>query len=242
MDRCVDARLGVKVLSYDLLEGSEKEEVDAHLRACAACRDLVDQTFGDEGALRELDWRVFQLRRRQKVPAHAWIVRRLMDLWVPFLILALGAAALWLYLARRGPEPERVVVLRLATLREGTLDSLAAMPMPQVSAAPTSIVLQADRDAIVLVYEAGDGRMRRLVPGAEAAIPELPGATPHELALPELQTAGARLLLVLAPTSSPRSLQDWDRAVLEYLGGSPEDGSERRGWPQGTAPTLRWLR
>jgi hypothetical protein len=241
MDRCVEPRLGVKVLSYDLLAGDEREEVDAHLRACAACRDLVDQTFGDEGALRELDWRVFQLRRRQDVPAHVWIGRRLMDLWVPFLLLVLAAAGVGLYLARRGPDPEQVHLLRLATLRTGVLDSLAAVPVPRLSGAPTSVVLQADRDAIAMVYEAVGGGMRRLIPGGDTAIPELAAAASHELALPEPETAGARLLLVLAPASAPRALADWDRAVLEYLGGEPEaDG--RRGWPQGTAPTLRWLR
>ena len=242
MDRCKDLRLGVKVLSYDLLEGSEKDEVDAHLRVCSSCRDLVEQTFGDEGALRELDWRVFRLGRRQVVPAHAWIARRLLDLWFPFLVLAVGVAALSFYFARRAPAPERVHLLRLATLRTGTLDSLATQPMPHISPAPTSILLQTDRDVITMVYETDEGSMRRLIPGGMAAIPELAAGSAHELALPELQSARARLLLVVAPTSAPRLLEDWDRAVLEYLGGAPQADGKRQGWPQDTAPLLRWLR
>lgn len=239
--RCVDEKLGVKVLSYDLLEADEREEIDQHLQQCVACRDLVEQTFGDEGALNELDWRVFKATRRKPVRTHEWLARRLVSLWVPVLILVVGLSVLLLYLARRGPDPERVRVVRLATLREATLDSLATVAVPSIAPAPTSVVVRTDQDAIALVYESGDGFLRRVIPGGDAAVPELSSAETHELALPRLESAGSRLLLVLAPMSAPRLLDAWDRAVFERLGGEPEDGAERSGWPLGVSPTLRWL-
>jgi hypothetical protein len=242
MSRCVDPPLGVKVLSYDLLEGDEKEEVDAHLQVCTACRDLVEQTFGDEGALRELDWRAFRLSQRQRVQPHAWITRRLMDLWIPFFLVAAGVGALWYYLATRPPDPERVGLTRLAALRTGVLDSLSSQPMPQISPAPTSLLVQPDQDAIVLVYEAADDYMRRLIPGGDALIPILEASRPHELALPELESLSARIVLVLAPAASSRNLEEWDRAVMERLGGQSDETTEQRGWPDGVTPTLRWLR
>jgi len=70
----------------------------------------------------------------------------------------------------------------------------------------------------------------------------LAAARAEELALPALESASARIVLVLAPVSAPRVLADWDRAVMERLGGRTDDESERRGWPDGVTPTLRWLR
>ena len=34
-NRCTDVKQGVKVLSYDLLETQERQEVDAHLASCS---------------------------------------------------------------------------------------------------------------------------------------------------------------------------------------------------------------
>src|SRR5437867_2780167 len=99
MDRCIDATIGVKVLSYDLLEEEEKVELDAHLEKCAACRDLRQQTFGKEGALDELAARVYRLRQRRPVEGHIWIAERLRDLWLPFMILAFVVAAVGFFLA-----------------------------------------------------------------------------------------------------------------------------------------------
>ncbi|MFQ5599920.1 MAG: zf-HC2 domain-containing protein [Candidatus Krumholzibacteriia bacterium] len=241
MNRCVDTRIGVKVLSYDLLEGDEKDEVDRHLEECKACRDLVEQTFGDEGALNELEWRAFRLSQRQNIEFHALIARRLRDLWLPFVVVVAGAIVLMLYLARRGPDPERVGVLRLATSREATLDSLSAAPVPRISPAPTSVIVRPDRDAIVFVYEAGDGYLRRLIPGLDRAPPELSPGRAHELVLPPLESDAARILLILAPSGAPGTLDAWDRAVYARLGGEPEEGKQSRGWPQGVVPTLRWI-
>lgn len=239
--RCLEPKVGVKVLSYDLLEGEEKSEVDRHLEACVACKDLFEQTFGDEGALRDLEYRAFRLSQRQPVAVHDWLARRLAALWLPFLAVVVGISVLLLYLARRPPETGRVRVVRLATMRGATLDSLTSLPLPRISPAPTSVIIRTDRDAIALLYETGDGTMRRLVPGGDAVVPELDAEGTHELALPELETAGARILLVLAPATAPRVLAEWDRAVMERLGGVPE-GGERRGWPAGVSPTLRWIR
>ena len=232
----------MKVLSYDLLQGDERTEVDRHLEECQACRDLCQQTFGDEGALRDLEWRAFRLSQRQRVAPHAWLARRLADLWLPLLLVVVATAAFLLFLARRPPDAARVGLLRLATMREGRLDSLAAAPLPQIAPAPGAVIVQTDRDAIALVYETGDGYFRRLVPGDDAQVPELQAERTHELALPAVTTAGARLLLVLAPRASPRELVDWDRAVMERLGGSPPAGAPRQGSPAGVEPTLRWLR
>ncbi|UCE03472.1 MAG: hypothetical protein JSW67_04580 [Candidatus Latescibacterota bacterium] len=240
--RCVDPKLGVKVLSYDLLEAEERDEVDEHLKVCVSCRDLVEQTFGNEGALTELEWRAFKATQRRSVHTHEWIARRLASLWVPVLVLVVGISALLLYVARRGPDPERVELLRLATFREATLDSLAAVAVPNLAPAPTSVVLRTDQDAIALVYESGDEFLRRLIPGGDAAIPELSAQETHELALPALESPASRILLVLAPLSATRVLADWDRAVFERLGGESEEDAERSGWPLGVTPTLRWLK
>ena len=241
MSRCVDPQLGVKVLSYDLLVGEEKAEVEQHLRVCSACRDLAQQTFGDAGALRELEWRAFRLSQRQVVPWHAWLGRRLLSLWLPFLLVLLGVGVLVVTLARRAPAPAQVRLVRLAGLRSGTLDSLAAVPVPRLSSALTSLVLEPDRDAIALVYEAGGGKLRRLIPGGSAAIPVLQAGAVHELALPELETQGAALLLVLAPSAAPRQTADWDQAVLQRVGPGGE-GESAGSWPGSVTPTLRWLR
>ena len=242
LNRCVDPRLGVKVLSYDLLTGHEKAEVDRHLQACAACSDLVQQTFGDEGALRELEWRAFKLSQRQRVAPHAWIARRLADLWLPLLGVVVGVVVLGVYLARRAPEPEQVGVMRLAALRTAVLDSLASEPLPRISPAPTSLVIQLDRDAIALVYESGAGVLRRLVPGADGAIPELQAGRTHELALPAVAAPGGAILLVLAPAAAPRVADDWDVAVMERVGAPSGAAAGRRGWPGHVEPTLRWLK
>ena len=242
MSRCVEPKLGVKVLSYDLLDGDEKAEMDEHLRACSACRDLVEQTFGNAGALRELDWRAFRLSQRQNVPWHAWMARRLRDLWFPFLLVLLGAGIVFVTLARRAPAPEQVGLVRLAALREATLDSVAAVPVPRVAPAPTSLVLEPDRDAIALVYESGGGVLRRLIPGGTATIPELRAGQAHELSLPELQSRGAFVLLVLAPSAAPRGVAAWDEAVLQRVGNRRGDPDASRGWPGDVTPTLRWLR
>ena len=85
--RCTDPQQGLKVLSYDLLEGEERQQIDAHMEECETCRDLRDQAFGDEGAFQELEYRAFKLSQRQHVPASAWIARRLQDLWIPFLVV-----------------------------------------------------------------------------------------------------------------------------------------------------------
>ena len=100
--------------------------------------------------------------------------------------------------------------------------------------------MRPDRDAIVLLYEAGDGYLRRLVPGGDSEVPELSAAEAIELVIPELEDASARVLLVLAPASSPRFVAAWDRAVWLNLGGKAQEG-ERRGWPEGVVATLRWL-
>jgi len=242
MNRCLDPRLGVKVLSYDLLAGEEKTEVDRHLQACSACSDLVEQTFGDEGALRELEWRAFKLSQRQRVAPHAWLARRLADLWLPFLGVLVGVVVLGVYLSRRAPEPEQVGLMRLAALRTGELDSLSSTPVPRISPAPTSLVIEPDRDAIALVYESGAGVLRRLIPGADAAIPELVAGRTHELALPALAARGAAILLVLAPASAPRVAGDWDLAVMERVGARNDPAAGRSGWPGQVEPTLRWLK
>ena len=240
-NRCIDPRVGVKVLSYDLLHGEERVEVDQHLEQCVACRDLFQQTFGDEGALQDLEWRAYQLSRRQPVAPHQWLGRRLADLWLPILLVVLGVASLILYLTQRHAEAERVGVVRLATLRDGQLDSVAAAPLLHMSPQPSSVILCTDRDAIALVYETGAGALRRLVPGDGAPVPELRAGSTQELSLPEVANAGSRILLLLAPRSAPRGLEDWDRAVMERLG-AKTDAPAPHGWPAGTEPTLRWLR
>jgi hypothetical protein len=240
VNRCTDPKIGVNVLSYDLLEGAEKEQLEKHLEECEACGDLVRQTFGDEGALQDIDLRAWHLARRRPVAPHEWIVNRIVSLWIPVLLLVFAVGALVLYLARRPPDPERVELVRLATSRQADLDSLSEVPLPRISPAPTSMIVQPDRDAIVLLYESGDGYLRRLIPGVDAVVPELRGTETHELTIPELDSATARILLVLAPAAAPRAVEAWDRAVWLNLGGEAEEG-ERRGWPQGVAATLRWV-
>ena len=231
----------MKVLSYDLLQGAERTEVDQHLERCVACRDLFHQTFGDEGALQDLEWRAYQLSRRQPVAPHQWLGRRLADLWLPFLLVLLGLCGLILFLTQRHPEAEKVGVLQLATLRNGQLDSVAATPLLRMSPLPSSVIVRTDRDAIALVYETRAGALRRLLPGDAGPLPELQAGSTRELFFPAVENGESRILLLLAPRSAPRVLADWDRGVMELLGGKPDPGG-RRGWPAGMEPTLRWLR
>lgn len=240
MNRCTDPSIGVNVLSYDLLDATEKEQLEKHLEECEACADLVRQTFGDEGALQDIDLRAWHLTRRRPVAPHEWMLRRIVSLWIPALLLLVGIGVLVFYLSRRPPDPERVKVVRLATARRAHLDSLSEISVPRVSRSPTSLIVEPDRDAIALLYESGEGYLKRLIPGGDAAVPELRGAETHELTIPELETATARVLLVLAPAAAPRAVDAWDRAVWLSLGGEAEEG-ERRGWPQGVAATLRWV-
>ena len=240
MSRCTDPNIGVNVLSYDLLVGEEKEQLEAHLRDCKACSDLVRQTFGDEGALQDVELRAWKSRRRRAVAPHEWLLRRVMSLWIPVLLALVGVGLLVTYLVRRGPDPERVELVRLATSRGAELDSLSTVPVPHITPAPTSLIVHTDRDAIALLYESGDGYLRRLLPGLDAEVLVLRGAEPHELAIPGLENASARLLLILAPATAPRVVEAWDRAVWVNLGGEAREG-ERRGWPDGVAATLRWV-
>ncbi len=240
MNRCTDPKLGVNVLSYDLLDAEEKEELEKHLEECTACRDLVEQTFGDEGALQDIDLRAWRSGRRRPVAPHEWFLRRVVSLWIPVLLVAFGVGALVTYLARRGPEPERVEIVQLATSRGAELDPLSNVPVPQISPAPTSLIVHTAGDVIVLLYESGPDYLRRLVPSGEMTVPELRGAEVHELSIPQLESVSARVLLVLAPASSPRVTEAWDRAVWINLGGEAREG-ERRGWPDGVAATLRWV-
>ncbi len=240
MNRCTNPDIGVNVLSYDLLVGEEKEELEAHLSECKACSDLVRQTFGDEGALQDVELRAWRSARRRPIAPHEWLLNRAVALWLPAVLVLLGVVVLVTYLARRGPDPERVELVRLATARGAELDSLSRAAVPTITPAPTSLIVQPDRDAIALLYESGQDYLRRLIPGADAEIPELSGAETHELAIPALEKPTSRILLVLVPASAPRLVDAWDRAVWLNLGGEAREG-ERRGWPNDVAVTLRWV-
>jgi hypothetical protein len=232
--RCIDTRIGHKVLSYDLLEGEEKREMDAHLEQCAACRDFREQTLGQEGALDDLAWRAWRLGRRQRVEPHLWLMSRLKDLWIPFLVVLLGGIALTVYLARRGPEADAVRIVRLAVTRGATLDSVAT---PHVDPGPDGLYLRTDRAARAYVYELDAGAMRRLLPPQGGDPPEVGPAETSELRLPPLASHAARVLVVVVPRGAPGGVEDWDAAVFAQLSG---ERTQSAGWPSGVRPTLRW--
>lgn len=241
MDRCTDPDLGVKVLSYDLLAGEEKAEVEAHLAQCAACRDLLHQTFGKEGALDELASRVYRLGQRRPVEARALLAERLRNLWLPFIVFALVLGVVGLFLGRRGTEVQTVGLRRLALGRAGSIDSLFLSP--QIDPTVTTLFVRPDRPARAYVYESHSGRLQRLLPPADREPPGLSPDSTSELPLPPLQGSGSRLLLVLVPRDAPGTTLAWDAAILTRLSGRPRAESEPATgpWPEGARPMLRWV-
>jgi hypothetical protein len=233
MSRCIDESIGIQVLSYDLLAGAEKRAMDAHLEACAACRDLKQQTFGSEGALDELDWRVWRLSRRRRVEPHAWMMDRLRDLWMPFLaiLVCFGIAALIVARARRGGET--VGILSLAVSRAGIVEENLTQ---RIGPYPEAVLVRTDRAAQALVYEVHASAMRRLVPGADGAPITLQAGETREVVLPPLENATARVVLLLAPAHIAAGMVQWDAAMMEYLG-----RGRRARWPNDAQPTLRWI-
>ena len=243
MERCIDPSVGVKTLSHDLLDGEEKAELDAHLERCAACRDLLQQTYGQEGALDELAWRAWRLSQRRAVPPHAWIAQRLRDLWLPFGILALLVGIAGFYFASRESAVEKVGLHRLAFVRPGTIDSTQSLPVPILERGTNAILVRPDRDARAYVYESNHGRLRRLVPPADREPPALPADSTREIPLPPLEGPESHVLLVVLPRQAAGTTSDWDAAVMSALGkksGTPLSVN-RRHWPKGVEPTLRWL-
>jgi len=233
MNRCTNEAIGVQVLSYDLLTGEEKQAMDVHLQSCAACRDLMQQTFGTKGALDELDYRVFRLSQRQRVEPHAWILQRLRDLWLPFamIVLFLSFGAMLVARGRRGEEAVRIMTL--AVSRAGIIDTDLTQ---RIAADPEAILVRADRAARAIVYEVHANTMRRLLPGSEGAAPALIAGETRELALPPLADPAARVAILLISADDAASLVEWDAAMMEYL------GRDRRGrWPNDAHPTLRWI-
>jgi hypothetical protein len=238
MNRCIDLDIGQKILSYDLLDGVEKRQLDSHLEHCPACRDFLRQTLGKEGAFDDLALRSWRMSRRQRVEPHLWIQERLHDLWLPFLLIAVAIGSLVVWVARRGPDVQLVQVRRFAIMRPATLDSLAT---PHIDPAPEALVVRTDRDARVYVYEIHDASLRRILPAASGTPPAVGPGEASELHLPKLESAQSRLLVVLVPAQSGGSLDDWDTAVFAQLrGGKNPQAASLNAWPEGAHPTLRW--
>jgi hypothetical protein len=242
MNRCIDPTIGVKVLSYDLLEGAERQEMDAHMQVCAACRDFRQQTFGKEGALDELAYRAFRLSQRRRVEPGAWFLERLRDLWMPLFVLLGLLLAVGVYVGSRGPETDSVGVRRLAVSRGSTLDSTSSVVAPRVDVHPEAVIVRPDRPARVYVYEAREGSLRRLVPPDDVAPPQLSPDAAREIFLPRLEAPESRVLLVLVPEAAGGDNAAWDAAVFRRLGGRQAGDAVAGGeWPGGVQPTLRWL-
>jgi hypothetical protein len=240
-NRCSDPRQGIKVLSYDLLEGDERVAVDAHLHECRTCSDLRDKVFGDAGAFKELEYRAFKLSQRQRVPAMAWFARRLQDLWIPFGAIFIVASSIGFWLVTRGPEV-RPIQMRVQTFRAATLDTTATVVVPRLEAGIEFIAVETDRDAFLLVYETGDAVLRRLVPGVQGAAPALQARTALEVPLPPTQSARSKILLVVVPSTAPLAADQWDQALLRYFGGGDMDiENAKRRWPEDVVPTMKWI-
>jgi hypothetical protein len=241
--RCTDPKQGIKVLSYDLLEGAERDEVDAHLEECSTCRDLRDQVFGSEGAFRELEYRAFKLSQRQKVPASAYFAQRLQSLWMPFLAAIIVLSAIGFWLVTRSPEADSVQLMRLQTFRAASLDTTSTVLMPRLEPGIESIVVQTDRDAYLLVYETGDEVLRRLIPGLKGSPPVAKAREAIEVALPPTQYAHSRILLVVLPATQPIDPDLWDQALLRFFGsgGDVDFEHSRRRWPDDIVPRMKWI-
>jgi len=230
--RCIDLAVGQKILSYDLLQGEEKRLVDAHLERCAACRDFLEQTFGREGALDEINWRAWRLMKRQRVEPNWWIPQRFHDLWLPFVLILSAVGLFSIFLMTRG-EHDAVKIRRFAVTRAATIDSTST---PHVEPGANSLFLRTDRPARAYVYEVAQGAMRRLLPPLNGDAPEVGPEEVRELTLPELQARDARIVLALVPSGAPGTLDEWDEAMFQYLGRT----QGRKGWPGGIHPTLRY--
>jgi len=241
--RCTDPQQGLKVLSYDLLEEEERQQLDAHLAECATCRDLRDQVFGDEGAFRELEYRAFKLSQRQHVPANAWIARRLQDLWIPFLAVVVLVSVIGVHLARREPEVLPVKFLQLKTMRAATLDTTSTVMVPRLEPGIATIIVETDQDAFLMVYETGDEVLRRLIPGAGRQMPLLSAQQVREVPVPPMKYVHSKILLVVIPANAPQEPDLWDVAILHHFGArkDPEDAAKRH-WPDNKRPTMRWLK
>jgi hypothetical protein len=237
-NRCIDLSLGQKVLSYDLLVGEEKQAVDAHLEVCAACRDFMQQAYGREGALQELNWRAWRLGRRHNVEASWWLAQRLRNLWLPFLLLFGVVSAVALFAVSRGPERFRVHILYYAVTRGATLDATAT---PKVDPGPNGVHLRTDRPAHVYVYLVQSGTMQRIVPSAGGVPPSVGPDQVREVSLPDITDRTARVILVIVAEEAPGTLDEWDAAVFAELGhATGETEVSKRGWPGNVRPTLRW--
>jgi hypothetical protein len=224
-------------LSYDLLAGDEKHLVDAHLERCVACRDFLQQTYGKEGALDELNWRAWRLMQRQRVQPNWWMAQRLRDLWLPFVLIMAAVGLAGLFLLTRA-ERDTVRIRRFAVSRAGVVDSSAT---PHIEPGASTLILKPDRKARAYVYEVRQGTMRRLLPPEGGVSPELVPEEARELALPPLEDRESRLVLVLVPQDAPGTTEEWDEALMTHLGKAkrPEDIATR-GWPGGVRPALRY--
>lgn len=241
--RCTDPKQGIKVLSYDLLQGKERDDIDAHLEACQTCRDLCDQVFGDAGAFKELEYRAFKLSQRQKVPPTAWFARRLQDLWIPFAVVIVVVSSIGFWLVTRPPDADPVQLMRLQTFRAASLDTSSTTMMPRLEPGIESIVVQVDRDASLLVYETGDEVLRRLIPGANGVAPTLKARVAREVPLPPTQGAHSRILLIVLPSAAPVAADRWDQALLQYFrGGDIDFEKTKHYWPDDIVPTMRWIK